>query len=120
MFFKSRESIFDTVGKSPFIGCLKSIRENGIYLRSVNISLLPIIQKLWAGITTNKKVIGGVANQRKEDMVFLGKLIEEGKLKAVIDRVYPLEQIINAHRYVERGHKKGNVVITMDALKQFR
>jgi len=115
-FIKNGESydiIFDTTGKSPFSGCLGSLKQNGIYLRAVHMTLSSNVRGVWTSMTSSKKVIGGVAAELKENLVFLRELIEAGKLKPVIDRRYPFEQIAEAHRYVDKGHKKGNIVITM-------
>lgn len=105
--------VFDTTGKSPFSVCVKSLKKKGIYLRAVHMSLSPIVQGIWTSLTSNKQVIGGVAAELKENLIFLVELIEKGKFKPVIDRIYPFEQISEAHRYVDKGHKKGNVVITV-------
>lgn len=108
---KTYDIIFDTSGKSSFSGCLSSLKNNGLYLRAVHINPFPILRGLWTSITSSKKVIGGVAIERKEDLIFLKELIEAGRMKSVVDRYYPLEQTAEAHRYIEQGHKKGNVVI---------
>jgi NADPH:quinone reductase-like Zn-dependent oxidoreductase len=105
--------IFDTTGKSPFSGCIKSLKQKGIYLRAVHMSISSIVRGLWVSMTTSKKVIGGVASELKENLLFLKDLIDMGKLKPVIDRCYPFEQIAEAHRYVDKGHKRGNVAITV-------
>lgn len=105
--------IFDTVGKSPFSACVKALKPKGRYLRAVHLSLSPLLRGLWVSLTSSKKVIGGVAMERKADLVFLKDLIEAGQMRAVIDRSYPLAQTAEAHAYVEKGHKKGNVVLTV-------
>ena len=101
--------IFHTVGKISFSACMKSLKKGGVYASALLLGAA--LRKPWALVSGRKRVIGGIAKPKTEDLVFLKDLIEAGKLKAVIDRRYPLEQIAEAHRYVEGGHKKGNVVI---------
>jgi NADPH:quinone reductase-like Zn-dependent oxidoreductase len=103
--------IFDTVGKSSFPGCLRALKQNGCYLSAFHIGISPLVRGLWISMTSSKKVIGETAGEKLEDLLFLKERIEAGQLKAVIDRRYPLQQIVEAHRYVEKGHKRGNVVI---------
>jgi NADPH:quinone reductase-like Zn-dependent oxidoreductase len=107
------DAIFDTIGKSPFAGCVKSLKEGGFYLRAVHLNLPSIIRGLWTSTMSSKQVIGGVATYTVENLNFLRELIEAEKLKAVVDRSYPLEQTPEAHRYAESGQKTGNVVITV-------
>ncbi|MGB2876756.1 MAG: NAD(P)-dependent alcohol dehydrogenase [Dehalococcoidales bacterium] len=104
--------IFDTVGKISFSGCVRSLKKKGVYLIG-NPTLSKIVRGLWTSMTSSKKVKFGLASSKTEDLIFLKELIEAGKIKSVIDRRYPLEQMAEAHRYVETGHKKGNVVITL-------
>ncbi len=115
-FTKSGETydvIFDTVGKSSFSQSIRSLKNKGFYLLS-NPGLSHMIRGVWTSITSSKKVIGGTASAKVEDLVFFKELIEAGKIKSIIDRCYPLEQIVEAHSYVDKGHKKGNVVITLE------
>ena len=115
-FTKSGETydiIFDTVGKSSFSGCKRSLKQKGFYLLAVHMALSRIVRGLWTSMTSSKKVIGGVASEKTENLVFLKELIEAGKIKAVIDRCYAFEQVVRAHNYVDKVHKKGNVVITV-------
>ena len=105
--------IYDTVGTSPFSRCIKSLNEKGVYLRAVHMTVSPVVRGLLTSLSGSKKVIGGLAVERKENIIFLKELAEAGKLKPVIDKVYPFEQAAEAHRYVDTGHKKGNVVISL-------
>jgi NADPH:quinone reductase-like Zn-dependent oxidoreductase len=109
--------IFDTVGKRSFSECKGSLTDGGIYLTTVPTPAI-MLQAIWPAKSGGKKgkfLAAGLrlAREKIKDLVFLTGLIEPGKMKAVIDRCYPLEQIAEAHRYVGQGHKKGNVVITV-------
>jgi NADPH:quinone reductase-like Zn-dependent oxidoreductase len=103
--------IFDTVGKSPFSGCMRSLKKEGIYLHAVATPAV-MLRMRWISLMSRKKLIGGTAIPDIENLIFLKKLVEAGKIKPIIDRCYPLEQMAEAHRYVDKGHKRGNVVIT--------
>ncbi|MFC2000897.1 NAD(P)-dependent alcohol dehydrogenase [Chloroflexota bacterium] len=109
---KTWDVIFDAIRKTSFLRCKSSLKKKGIYL-STDMGLALLLQMLWTSMIGSKKVIFGIASQKTEDLIFLKELIEAGKIKPVIDRSYPLEQVVEAHRYVETGHKKGNVVITV-------
>jgi NADPH:quinone reductase-like Zn-dependent oxidoreductase len=104
--------IFDAVGKSSFSRCKNSLEEGGIYL-ATDPTVAVVANMLWTSRIGSNKVIWSLGPQRAEDLDYLTELIEAGKIKAVIDRRYPLEQVAEAHRYVEKGHSKGNVVITV-------
>ena len=109
---ESYDVIFDTVGKSPFFGSLKSLAENGLYILT-NPSLWDMIRGLWVSLASRKKVIFQFASESVDALKYLKELIEAGKITSVIDRCYPLEKMAEAHRYVEEGHKKGNVIVAV-------
>ena len=100
-------------GKSSFSGSIRSLKKNGFFLIA-NPRLSKMVRGLWTSMRSSKKVISGTSSPKTQDLIFLKELIEAGKIKSVIDRRYPLEQTTEAHRYVETGQKKGNVVITLE------
>ena len=104
--------IFDVVGKNSFLRCKSSLKKKGIYLTIVP-TLAIILQMIWTLIVGSKKAKFMLVKPGTKDFVFLKDLIEAGKVKTVIDRVYTLEQTAEAHRYAEKGHAKGKVVITV-------
>lgn len=104
--------IFDVVGKSSFSRCENSLTEDGRYL-TANPGWSQMMRGQRASKKRGKRVISGTASRSTEDLILLKELIEAGKLRAIIDRRYPLEQMAEAHRYVETGQKAGNVVITV-------
>jgi len=104
--------IFDTVGKSSFAHCRKVLKSNGKYIATV-MTLKLISQSILTKPGNKKKVIFAMSLNKTGALNYLRKLIEDGKLITIIDRQFPLEELREAHAYVEKGHKKGNVVITV-------
>ena len=110
---KKYDVVFDTIGKSSLRKALKSLSDNGhLLLASAGIGTM--IGGSIKSMFIKKKIVSGVIKETVKDMNFFKQLIEKGSLKAVIDRVYPLEKIAEAHAYVDKGHKKGNVIIAMN------
>jgi NADPH:quinone reductase-like Zn-dependent oxidoreductase len=102
--------IFDVVGKSNFNRSIRCLSKNGVYLIA-NPRLGGMLRGTWVSKTSSKKVIFQMTKQTTEDLIYIKELVEAGKIRSVIDRVYHLEETAEAHRYVETGAKKGSVVI---------
>lgn len=105
--------IFDTIGKSSFAACKSSLRPAGIFLPTV-ITAGNLLQRLWTPIRGGRHVRGGISFEKNEELIYVKNLLEANELRVVVERSYPLDEIIDAHRHVDGGHKKGNIVITVD------
>jgi NADPH:quinone reductase-like Zn-dependent oxidoreductase len=111
---KSYDLIIDVVGRSSVSRRLKLLKPDGYYFLAY-AGLSHILLGMWTSLRSNKKVKIESSSQKREDLIFLKELIEAGKVRAMIDRIYPLEQVPEAHRYSETGGKKGNIAIRNDS-----
>lgn len=110
--------IFEILGRSSFSRVRRSLKPDGIYLLS-SFKMKALLDMLWTSLTGSKqKVICAFANETPDSLIFVKKLVEEGKIKAIVDKSFPMEQAAEAHRYVESVYKKGNVVITMEISRE--
>lgn len=104
--------IFDILGKSSFARCKGSLTPNGRYLLA-SFKMKQLYQMLWTSLRGGQKVICALSMEKPDDLLQVKTLVEAGKIIAIIDRCYPLEQAAEAHRYIENGHKRGSVIITV-------
>jgi NADPH:quinone reductase-like Zn-dependent oxidoreductase len=107
--------IIDTVGKSLYARGARALKRGGVFVQIAPSDPASMLGWMWAAMTGAAKVVGGVARGLAADQAHLKELIEAGRLRTVIDRRYKLSDIAEAHRLAEGGHKKGHVVVVMDA-----
>ncbi len=111
--------IFDTVGVTTFAECKNALSEKGTYL-PLNSGLREIGQALRTSRSAGKKVKYAISQNTREGLELIVGLVESGVLRPIVDRVYPMDQIADAHRHVEGRHKRGSVIVTMGALGAYR
>jgi len=109
---KTYDVIFDVVGKTPLGRAMRSLTDMGTYLLA-NPSIWRMLRGWWMARTSQRRFVAAAARRTVEELVFLKELAEAGELRTIIDRRYPLEQMAEAHAYVESGRKAGNVVVTV-------
>lgn len=105
--------VFDTVGKIGVWRGLRAVKRGGVYAFAASRLFAYAAVRLWTTASGRARVIGGVARAQPGDLELLARLIDEGRVKPVIDRRYTLDQIVEAYRYADTGHKKGSVVVTV-------
>jgi NADPH:quinone reductase-like Zn-dependent oxidoreductase len=104
--------VFDVVGATTFDRCRHSLKPSGVFLQNI-MELTDVVRVLWTSLVSGQQIKGGVAINNARRMSVIADLAAAGTLWPVIDRSYPLEQIADAFKHVEKGHKRGNVVITV-------
>lgn len=104
--------IFETVNKLSFSKSIRSLKKQGVLILGA-AGISQMLQGLWHSITSSRKVLSGVMSESAEDIIFLKEITEQGHYSPVVDRTYCLEQMVEAHRYAEQGHKKGNIAIIL-------
>jgi NADPH:quinone reductase-like Zn-dependent oxidoreductase len=109
---ESYDVIVDTAGTAPFARSRGSLARGGRLLLVLG-GLSDLLKSPWVSLTGGKKIVAGPASERAEDVRLLGEIAAAGRFTPFIDRRYPVAQIVEAHRYVDQGHKRGNVVISI-------
>ncbi len=104
--------IFDALGNSSYSRCHNLLSQHGVYLSTVATALL-LFQMLWTSVVSGKKAIFAMPMVTRDDLNFLKILIEDGQVRTVIDRRYPLNKTVEAHKYAEKGYAKGKVIVTI-------
>ncbi|MBL8088846.1 MAG: NAD(P)-dependent alcohol dehydrogenase [Anaerolineales bacterium] len=104
--------IFDIMNKSSFEKCKDSLTPKGVYLLA-SFKMKQVFQMMRTAKSNSKKVICAMSSEKLEDLIFIKELVEAGKIKAIVDKRYPMERTAEAHQYIESGNKKGSVIVTM-------